>query len=90
MEYRAFLHDREMSTFIDSRTDEALLKDETYMQIMEHTERVREKLCNTGLNEIQTELLEEYIATVFEGSEWACKIAYMVCLKDIARLVIEL
>jgi len=90
MEYINLLIERGLGNFIDRRTDEELLKDDMYIQMMEQAELIKERLYETGLCETQAKLFEEYIATVFDASERACRISYMTCLKDTVRFLLEM
>ena len=90
MEYINLLIDRGLGTYMDNRVDTELFKDEMYIRMMEQAETIKEQLYDTELSEAQNELVEEYIAAVFDASERACRIAYMGCLKDTIRFLLDM
>lgn len=90
MEYINLLIERGLGNFIDRRTDEELLKDDMYIQMMEQAELIKERLYETGLCETQESIVDDYVAALFDASERACRVAYVTCLKDIVRFLLEM
>lgn len=90
MNYVDLLIQRGLGSFIDSRIDEELLKDDMYVRMMEQAEEIKERLFETDLSQEQRDIVDNYIAAVFDASERSCRVAYMICLKDTVRFLLEM
>ena len=90
MEFINLLVERGLGDYMDARTDEALLKDEMYICMMEQAEMIQERLFATELSEIQEDIFDDYVAALFDASERACRVAYVTCLKDMVRFLLDM
>ena len=90
MDYINRLIDGGLGEFIDGQTDKALLDDEMYICMMRQAEMMQERLLATELSEAQEDMLDEYISALYDASERACRVAYMTCLKDMLRFLLEM